>query len=515
MRRVLAQALRWPARIEFPASARRSFASRAKHDDAKDETSTSSANLASAWDVMESAMTNGSPHAGKNGDTAAVAAVQGALNRALEQVAGGAAHKPQTASKDGKPLKKLKLQDVTGVGPKNETLLRSSGVDSVLKLAHIYHSDEIGARRKAFVEYLMDEVNIRYQHHAQQIAGYVEGLRVDEDEDALKAAASAAMFERDERVTFCVEGNIAVGKTTFLQKVVQDRACVTLTELVDIVPEPVGEWSAVQGVEFDPENMALTRPKAETFNLLDAFYAQPERFAYTFQNYVFVTRMLQNQRSAENWQNPIRLLERSVFSDRMVFVRAVHEAKWMSELELAVYESWFAPVVSAMPGLIPDGFIYLRAEPSTCFDRKNVRSRMEEDGVDLEYLTQLHEKHEQWLYTGDGNSPHMIRGGKATQHAFASKSLLGGLTGEDEVPELIRGKMRYLSAKSHPLCAGVPTLVLDYDPQLDLDHDVEAKKEYAAQVKCFYEHVRKMKRRVVVPASSEQVKELGRKRTAL
>ena len=338
---------------------------------------------------------------------------------------------------------------------------------------------------------------------------------MDEDEDALKAAASAAMFERDERVTFCVEGNIAVGKTTFLQKVVQDRACVTLTELVDIVPEPVGEWSAVQGVEFDPENMALTRPKAETFNLLDAFYAQPERFAYTFQNYVFVTRMLQNQRSAENWQNPIRLLERSVFSDRMVFVRAVHEAKWMSELELAVYESWFAPVVSAMPGLIPDGFIYLRAEPSTCFDRKNVRSRMEEDGVDLEYLTQLHEKHEQWLYTGDGNSPHMIRGGKATQHAFASKSLLGGLTGEDEVPELIRGKMRYLSAKSHPLCAGVPTLVLDYDPQLDLDHDVEAKKEYAAQVKCFYEHVRKMKRRVVVPASSEQVKELGRKRTAL
>merc|ERR1712216_1048618 len=74
-----------------------------------------------------------------------------------------------------------------------------------------------------------------------------------------------------------------------------------------------GEWSAVQGVEFDPENMALMRPKAETFNLLDAFYAQPERFAYTFQNYVFVTRMLQNQRSAENWQNPIRLLERSVF----------------------------------------------------------------------------------------------------------------------------------------------------------------------------------------------------------
>lgn len=44
-----------------------------------------------------------------------------------------------------------------------------------------------------------------------------------------------------------------------------------------------------------------------------------------------------------------RLIERSVFSDRMVFVRAVHNAKWMSELELQVYDSWFNPIVSALP----------------------------------------------------------------------------------------------------------------------------------------------------------------------
>lgn len=38
-----------------------------------------------------------------------------------------------------------------------------------------------------------------------------------------------------------------------------------------------------------------------------------------------------------------------MFSDRMVFVRAVHNAKWMSELELQVYDSWFNPIVSALP----------------------------------------------------------------------------------------------------------------------------------------------------------------------
>ena len=33
-----------------------------------------------------------------------------------------------------------------------------------------------------------------------------------------------------------------------------------------------------------------------------------------------------------------------MFSDRMVFVRAVHEARWMDDMELAVYDSWCAPL---------------------------------------------------------------------------------------------------------------------------------------------------------------------------
>jgi deoxyadenosine/deoxycytidine kinase len=36
----------------------------------------------------------------------------------------------------------------------------------------------------------------------------------------------------------------------------------------------------------------------------------------------------------------MRVLERSIFSDRMVFVRAMHEAGHMGDLELSVYDSW-------------------------------------------------------------------------------------------------------------------------------------------------------------------------------
>jgi deoxyadenosine/deoxycytidine kinase len=72
-----------------------------------------------------------------------------------------------------------------------------------------------------------------------------------------------------------------------------------------------------------------------------------------------------------NGVKPLRLMERSVFSDRM----AVHEAKWMSEMEISIYDSWFNPVVSELPGLVPDAFIYLRASPDTCLQWLQSRKR--------------------------------------------------------------------------------------------------------------------------------------------
>ena len=47
---------------------------------------------------------------------------------------------------------------------------------------------------------------------------------------------------------------------------------------VQVVPEPVDKWQDVGDGHH---------------NVLQAFYDNQERFAYTFQNYVFVTRMMQ------------------------------------------------------------------------------------------------------------------------------------------------------------------------------------------------------------------------------
>jgi deoxyadenosine/deoxycytidine kinase len=52
---------------------------------------------------------------------------------------------------------------------------------------------------------------------------------------------------------------------------------------VQVVHEPVEEW---QKVPSGPNGK-------QTLNLLDKFYQDPQKYAYTFQNYVFMSRVMQ------------------------------------------------------------------------------------------------------------------------------------------------------------------------------------------------------------------------------
>lgn len=76
------------------------------------------------------------------------------------------------------------------------------------------------------------------------------------------------------------------------------------------------------------------------------FYANPEKYAYVFQNYVFMTRFLQERESESSEStNLLKIMERSVFSDRNVFVSSVQEQGWFSELELDLYHAWSCPMI--------------------------------------------------------------------------------------------------------------------------------------------------------------------------
>ena len=80
-------------------------------------------------------------------------------------------------------------------------------------------------------------------------------------------------------------------------------------------------------------------------NLLREFYANPQKYGYVFQNYIFMTRFLQQQGTL-NSTKKLRIMERSVFSDRNVFVESAQENGWLSELEFDLFNSWFCPMVN-------------------------------------------------------------------------------------------------------------------------------------------------------------------------
>ena len=154
-----------------------------------------------------------------------------------------------------------------------------------------------GESSQKMVEFLRSSVGIIHRNHAESITTFI---KESVDEELKDNSDSDAKPTQKKRLTFCVEGNISVGKTTFLQRIANET--LELRDLVEIVPEPINKWQDV-----GPDH----------FNILDAFYAEPQRYAYTFQNYVFVTRVMQ-ERESSGGVKPLRLMERSVFSDRMV-----------------------------------------------------------------------------------------------------------------------------------------------------------------------------------------------------
>ncbi|CAN1293766.1 Deoxycytidine kinase [Linum perenne] len=321
------------------------------------------------------------------------------------------------------------LLTIPGVGPKNLRKLVEKGLRGMAELKQLYKDKSVDEELK---DVNSDDVN--------------------------------NLIPKKQRITFCVEGNISVGKTTFLQRIVSDT--IELRDLVEVVPEPIDKWQ-----DIGPDH----------FNILDAFYAQPDRYAYTFQNYVFVTRVMQERESSIGLK-PLRLMERSVFSDRMVFVRAVHEAKWMNEMEISIYDSWFDPVVSVLPGLVPDGFIYLRATPDTCHKRMKHRQRAEEGGVSLDYLRGLHEKHESWLFPMESGN-----------HGIFSVHR-PPLQLDSSIHPDIRDQVFFLQGDHmHSSIQKVPALVLDCEANIDLNKDTEAKEHYARQVSAFFKYVKQMK----------------------
>ncbi len=186
------------------------------------------------------------------------------------------------------------------------------------------------------------------------------------------------------RTSLMIEGNIGAGKSTFLRIIADHLA-------VQPVFEPDKKWQAVGDGEE---------------NLLEKFYTDTSRWAYTFQTYAFVSRVVAQEAISKNDNNLPLIIERSVFADRYCFARNCYEMGLMSQLEWNLYKEWFGWLVESYTQK-PAGFIYLRVDPEVCHARITKRSRTGEQVISLDYLKRLHHKHEDWLVHAKDVAPYI------------------------------------------------------------------------------------------------------------
>lgn len=172
-----------------------------------------------------------------------------------------------------------------------------------------------------------------------------------------------------------IDGNIAAGKTTWLSLIVAHLEEKGLR--VCVVEEPVEEWKA-SGV-------------------LKNFYANPRKYAYLFQSYVFVSRIQAAIKKYEKHGNNVDLyiLERSWFTDRL-FAEVNYKNQGISELEYQIYQTW-ADFHQKCAPFQPSGFVYLRCDADTSYHRCLERNRGGESNISLEYLRDLLVVHDRFF----------------------------------------------------------------------------------------------------------------------
>jgi deoxyadenosine/deoxycytidine kinase len=177
---------------------------------------------------------------------------------------------------------------------------------------------------------------------------------------------------------YIVEGNIGVGKSTFLEQMKK------LDPTIDIIPEPKDTWTSTEYGQ----------------SLLSHFYENTPRWAYTLETFAMIRRIKDHSKE-ENNPNPFRLMERSVYSGHYCFAVNGHKSGYFSDLEWKVYENWVDFLIKDHCKL-PLGFIYLQASPEVCFSRIRQRSRKSEQKLSFGYLKSIHEHHERFLVEKKG-----------------------------------------------------------------------------------------------------------------
>jgi deoxyadenosine/deoxycytidine kinase len=182
---------------------------------------------------------------------------------------------------------------------------------------------------------------------------------------------------------FSIDGNIGSGKSTLIENLKTIKIINGLE--VFFLPEPVSVWNTVTD--------------SSGVSILEKYYFDQKRYAFSFQMMAYITRLKQIRDClAATPVDCIIITERCMYTDREIFAKMLFDCGKIEEIEYTIYLKWFDFFIS---DFTISGIIYVKTLPSTCLGRVNSRNRKGEETIPLSYLTDCHRYHEQWLNAHD------------------------------------------------------------------------------------------------------------------
>jgi deoxyadenosine/deoxycytidine kinase len=186
-------------------------------------------------------------------------------------------------------------------------------------------------------------------------------------------------------ILISLEGNIGAGKSTIIKRL--KELCPTW----HFIDEPVDIWTSLK--------------REDGQNLLELFYNDIPRWAYTFQNCAVLMRMQLITDAIQRWRDDCKrdpsleshnvfVTERSIETDYNVFASMLREQGHLNQIEWNLYLRWYTMLKDSCA---VSGIVYVDTPVDVCMNRIKTRGRDGEDSISIEYMKNLDRFHRTWI----------------------------------------------------------------------------------------------------------------------
>jgi deoxyadenosine/deoxycytidine kinase len=194
-----------------------------------------------------------------------------------------------------------------------------------------------------------------------------------------------------------IEGNIGSGKSTLLSNL---KNKFQKSHNVIFLKEPVDEWSKIK------DDKGVT--------ILEKFYTDQHKYSFSFQMMAYISRLKLLKDTFEQVKKSFKQLtgnyhsfydnidttnifiitERSLYTDKMVFAKMLHDTGKIENINYQIYLNWFDSFIEEYP---ISKIIYVKTDPEVCCERICKRNRNGEDNIPLDYVKNCSMYHDKML----------------------------------------------------------------------------------------------------------------------